>query len=165
MERSLGIFENLDMIGGMFYIYAVARLINFWRLHYEDCNEKSTIEAVLGILYLILCVLSFPVSIIMFGINYFYNGHIEQLHTKELIDESNKQRAYMKEHEIWPLQRKVTELNCQLAWQEKKSIKMREEGYTNGFNAGFEKCLEYTYYSEDEKEALKERARRETLSD
>ena len=175
MLASFGIFENLEMIGGMFYIYAAARLINYWRLHYEDANENTTFEAILGIIYIILCVVSFPVSLIMYGINYFYNGRTEQLHTKEIIKKSNEDYAFIKETKIKPLEQKIIDLELEAArLQEFASEEMRKgyalgrsvssdesytTGYTNGFTDGFEECLTYTFYSEEEKESLRAKAR------
>lgn len=178
MEGSMGIFENLDMIGGMFYIYAVARLLKYWRLHYEDNKRKPTIEAILGILYIVLCILSFPVSLIMYGINYIYDGRAEQLHTKEMIQKSNEEYNYLKQNKIIPLEVRLTELeqeNVRLRKRaseemrhgyelgQKRIEEIRQSEYTTGFIDGFEQCLDYTYYSDTEKDHLRSKLREDIL--
>lgn len=174
----MGIFENLYMIGGMFFVYALARLVNYWRLCCEDDKRKSVITLILGIIYIILCLLSFPVSLIMYGINYIYDGRAKQLHTKEMLQKSNEEYNYLKQNKIISLEVKITELeqeNVRLRKRaseemrhgyelgQKRIEEIRQSEYTTGFIDGFEQCLDYTYYSDTEKDHLRSKLREDVL--
>lgn len=137
------------MIGAMAVIHAVAMVINYFRLELEERNDREWLTIIVTVVFLILLLLSIPVSFVSFILQMFYQGRRDQLHTKELINEANKNYALGKQ-DAKDLKKELDLLKEQQPDIKFEAYRRGEEiGYQNGYVDGYIACCEESLSDED----------------
>ena len=128
------IFEDLDVCGIMFFIYALSRLLDYWRQSLIFDNAKQHLQLVLTICCIILWVISAPIAIIMFGLNYLHDGLSESQYRKSEIKRSNENCVSCHKHIIDPLKLQISKLKDDLL---DESFSAHEDGFKGGLHSGY----------------------------
>lgn len=107
------IFNNLNMIGKMFFICALAWGLNYWRLCLQFDGKNAILQRILLVLSIILAVFSIFVSLITVAIAYFYHGLMKQKYNQESIEISNINHRRYNDLVVDPLRKKITALEAE----------------------------------------------------
>ena len=146
--RDFNLTELLPIIGAMTIVYAVARLIHYGYLKFEDSNTHVVLQRILIAIFFLLCFLSFPVAIVY--------GWLHKLHSDRLYDKASKE-SLVRGYEAGE---RIGKTDVQKAYQDgydkglqngRNSIPRVEltrvrdisfdHGYQKGYKTGYQDCL------------------------